>query len=75
MRLKIGVKSVVSGLKRTWSSTSMPILGRQAAYPASSGVVQAASSLKITPVLMWSWVTSRSFAASQVAWARKAEAR
>ncbi len=28
--LKIGVKSVVSGEKRMWSSTLMPILGRHA---------------------------------------------
>ena len=30
IRLKIGVKSVVSGFTRMWSTTWMPILGRQA---------------------------------------------
>src|SRR5665811_972821 len=45
--LKIGVKSVVSGEKRMWSSTFNPILGRHSSYPTSSGLVQAASSLMI----------------------------
>src|ERR1700749_1884230 len=43
--LKIGVKSVVSGEKRTWSSTFSPILFTHSSYPASSGLVHAASSL------------------------------
>ena len=50
--LKMGVKSVVSGEKRTWSSDLMPMVGRQASKPTSSGVVQAASSLMITAVFM-----------------------
>ena len=60
--LKIGVKSVVSGEKRMWSSTFRPISGRHFRYSASSGVVQAASSLMTTAVFMCSWSTSRSLA-------------
>ena len=50
--LKIGVKSVVSGETRIWSSTCKPIVGRHLMYSASSGVVQAASSLITTAVFM-----------------------
>src|SRR6185312_15278691 len=46
--LKIGVKSVVSGLNRMWSSTLSPALGRHSRYFTSSGLVQAASSLMTT---------------------------
>ncbi len=73
--LKMGVKSVVSGEKRMWSSTLRPILGRQASKPASSGAVQAASSLMMTAVLMPWLLTSRSLAASQLDAASDADVR
>ena len=48
-----------------WSSTLSPMAGRHLRYSASSGVVQAASSLITTAVFMWSWSTRRSFADAQ----------
>ena len=59
-----------------WSSTFSPALGRHSSYPASSGPVQAASSLMITADFMWILLsTSRSFDASHTASDRKLEAR
>ena len=73
--LKIGVKSVVSGEKRMWSRTLSPIFGRQASYPASSGPVQAASSLMITAVFILRPSTSMSLAASHTSPANPPEVR
>src|ERR1700749_4624404 len=53
--LKNGVKSVVSGDMRIWSSTLMPIDGRHFRYSSSRGMVHAASSLTTTAVLAFIW--------------------
>src|ERR1035437_215233 len=73
--LKIGVKSVVSGDRRIWSSTLTPIAGRHFRYSSSSGVVQAASSLITTAVFAFICPTSRSLPASQTAAAIWVDAR
>ena len=75
MLLKIGVKSVVSGEKRMCSTTFNPAFGRQASYPASSGLVQAASSLMIATELNLRLSTRRSLVASQTSCAWAAEVR
>src|SRR6185437_14008368 len=73
--LKIGVKSVVSGEKRIWSSTLSPTLGRHSSYPTSSGLVQAASSLMMTADFICFWSTSSSLAASHTDSASAAEVK
>src|SRR5216684_5464355 len=64
MLLKIGVKSVVSGEKRTCSTTFSPVFGKHDSKPTSSGLVQAASSLMIATLLNLRLSTRSSLAAS-----------